>query len=102
MRCWSEGRRRWAITGSYGCNEHMKRLTKRILLLLLPCLTLLTMGFSLLGPPKNGGPPNDWQARGFGGRPAGLGYTLAGDLGSAMNQLEGYRWNLPTIRYAFD
>ncbi len=80
----------------------MKRITKTILLLPLLGLALLTMGFSLLGPFKSGPAPNDWQARGFGGRPAGLGYSLAGDGGGPMFPLEGYRWNVPFVTYAFD
>jgi len=80
----------------------MKRLSKRILLLPLLGLALLTMGFSLIGPFKAGPAPNDWQAAGFGGRPAGLGYSLAGDIGGPMFPLEAYRWNVPFITYAFD
>src|SRR2546429_200830 len=80
----------------------MKRLTKSFLLLLVMGLALSTVGFSLLGPPKIGPAPNDWQARGFGGRPAGLGYSLAGDIGGPMTPLEGYRWNVPFITYGFD
>jgi len=80
----------------------MKRIPKQILLLPLLGLALLTMGFSLLGPFKNTAAPNDWQAAGFGGRPAGLGYSLAGDTGGPMTPLEGYRWNVPFITYAFD
>src|SRR4051812_12111309 len=102
--CWCRVGEDWATTGSCECNEiTMKRLTKNTFLLLLLLLVgIVTMGFSLIGPPKNGGNPNDWQARGFGGRPAGLGYTLGGDIGGPMNQLEGYRWNVPIITYAFD
>src|SRR5207249_1331443 len=43
-----------------------------------------------------------WQAAGFGGRPAGLGYTLGGSIGGPMAPLEAYRWNTPIITYAFD
>ena len=46
-------------------------------------------GFSLLGPFKT------WQV-------TGIGYQLAGDIGGPMLGNEGYRWNLPTIHYAFD
>src|SRR5216117_1860675 len=80
----------------------MKRLSKTILLLPVLMLALLTMGFSLIGPFKAGPAPNDWQARGFGGRPAGLGYSLAGDIGGPMFPLEAYRWNVPFITYGFD
>src|SRR5881392_1900549 len=80
----------------------MKRLTKKLFLLLALVLAVASTGFSLLGPFKNGPAPNDWQAAGFGGRPAGLGYTLAGDIGGPMAPLEAYRWNVPIITYAFD
>src|SRR5258706_507084 len=80
----------------------MKRLTKKLFLLLASGLALASMGFSLLGPFKNGPAPNDWQAAGFGGRPAGLGYTLGGDIGGPMAPIEAYRWNVPIITYAFD
>jgi len=60
--------------------------------------------FSLLGRFKNGanGAAIPWQGTGFGGRPQGLGYQLQGDHGGPMNPLEAYRWNVPTITYAFD
>jgi len=82
--------------------KSMKRSTKPVVLLLAFVMAVMTMGMSFLGPFKNGAAPNDWQARGFGGRPAGLGYTLAGDIGGPMFPLEGYRWNLPIITYGFD
>lgn len=60
--------------------------------------------FSLLGPFKGagsfGGEP--WQTAGYDGRPQGLGYTLAGDIGGPMFAHEAYRWTVPTITYAFD
>ena len=83
----------------------MKQLMKPFSLLLVAGFALLTMGFSLMGPFKTGGPAGsglDFQGRGFGGRPAGLGYTLAGDIGGPMTPLEGYRWNAPYMTYAFD
>src|SRR5260221_4882052 len=80
----------------------MKRLTKSILLLPLLGLAVSTMGFSLIGPFKNGAAPNDWQAAGFGGQPAGLGYSLGGGVGGLMFPLEGYRGNVPVLPYAFD
>jgi len=83
--------------------KYMNRLAKQISLLLMPmCLAVSAMGFSLIGQFKNGATPNDWQARGFGGRPAGLGYSLAGDVGGPMTPLEGYRWNVPILTYGFD
>ena len=80
----------------------MKRLPKKMFLLLALGLPLITTGFSLLGPFKNGTAPNDWQGAGFGGRPLGLGYSLPGDIGGPMFPLEGYRWNVPVITYGFD
>lgn len=74
------------------------RLTKTSLcLLLLLGLTTAASAFSLLGPFK------PWQLRGFGGRPRGLGYQpLNTDIGAPMFGFEGYRWNIPTIYYAYD
>ncbi len=45
--------------------------------------------FSLLGPYKT------WQV-------TPIGYNLPGDIGGPMTLSEGYRWNVPTIYYAFD
>lgn len=86
------------------CNKiSMKRITKRVLrLLLFLSLGLITMAFTPIGPFKNGAAPNDWQAAGFGGQPQGLGYSLFFDVGGPMNALEGYRWNVPFITYGFD
>lgn len=36
------------------------------------------------------------------GRPAGLGYSLPGDIGGPMLIQESYRWNIPVITYGFD
>jgi hypothetical protein len=60
--------------------------------------------FSLLGPFKSGGnfAFDSWQGEPYGGRPQGLGYTLAGDIGGPMLPTEAYRWNIPIITYAFD
>jgi hypothetical protein len=61
--------------------------------------------FSLLGPFKAGGnytADNSWQAAPFAGRPQGLGYNLATDIGGPMLPTEAYRWNVPIITYAFD
>src|SRR3989442_8731506 len=81
----------------------MTRRTKQFFLLLVAlAVPLGAMVFPLRGPDKKGPAPNDWQAAGFGGRPAGLGYTLVGDIGGPMTPLEGYRWNTPYITYAFD
>ena len=80
----------------------MKQFTKASVLLLLLGVAPFLTGFSLIGPFKNGPSPNDWQAVAFGGRPQGLGYTLAGDVGGPMTTLEGYRWNVPVITYGFD
>jgi len=80
----------------------MMRLTKWILGAgVLAVMAGEAGAFSLLGPLKNAG--NDpWQNTGFGGRPQGLGYSLAGDIGGPMTPLEGYRWTYPVITYAFD
>jgi len=83
----------------------MMRLFKWIL-----CAGLLASGlgetraFSLLGRFKDAanGAPIPWQGPGFGGQPQGLGYELLGDAGGPMSALEGYRWNVPVITYAFD
>jgi hypothetical protein len=45
--------------------------------------------FSLLGQYKS------WQV-------TAIGYNLPGDIGGPMTLAEGYRWNVPTIVYAFD
>src|SRR5262245_9783181 len=80
----------------------MMRFIKRIVCFgLFAGVAWSTSGFSLLGPPKATA-PNNWQARGFGGRPAGLGYTLGGDIGGPMLATEAYRWNVPVITYAYD
>jgi hypothetical protein len=59
--------------------------------------TQVSQGFSLMGPfnPL-------YQLDGFGGRPQGLGYSLAGDIGGPQVINAGYRWNVKTIHYAFD
>ncbi len=60
--------------------------------------------FSLLGPFKNAasGLTDPWQSAPYAGRPQGLGYTLAFDIGGPMFPLEAYRWNIPVITYAYD
>jgi hypothetical protein len=83
----------------------MMRLTKGILWIgLLLVTTCSTWAFSLLGPFKNdaNGFVDPWQGAGYGGQPQGLGYELAGDLGGPMFTIEGYRWNIPVVTYAFD
>ena len=63
---------------------------------LVSCLVLLALplrsafGFSLMGPPNE-----TWQV------PA-IGYMIGGDIGTPHNLGEEYRWNTPTIYYAFD
>jgi hypothetical protein len=47
-------------------------------------------GFSLMGPPNE-----PWQT-------PTIGYNLPGDIGSPHNLGEFYRWNTPTIYYAYD
>src|SRR6266513_450754 len=81
----------------------MMRFKKAVLLLLVvQAMAPAARAFSLLGPFKAGAAPNDWQGRGFGGRPLGLGYSLDFDIGGPMNFLEGYRWNVPIITYGVD
>src|SRR5712692_2869756 len=68
----------------------MKRLTtKFVVLLLVLGAARVGMAFSLLGPFKA------YQVQ-------GIGYALPGDIGGPMTLGEGYRWNLPTITYAYD
>ena len=52
-------------------------------------LTTSASAFSLLGPPA------PWQV-------SAIGYMLPGEIGTAMNLGEGFRWNVPQITYAFD
>src|SRR5438445_376411 len=68
----------------------MKPLTKKCFLLLVAlAVAPIGMAFSLLGPYKS------WQV-------GALGYNLPGDIGGPMDFNEGYRWNVPTVSYAFD
>src|SRR6266853_306414 len=68
----------------------MKRLNSKFVILLLVLGTSrIGMSFSLLGPFKA------YQVQ-------GIGYALPGDIGGPMTLGEGYRWNLPTITYAYD
>src|SRR5712692_7046535 len=68
----------------------MKLLTQKFFVLLVVlAVAPIGMGFSLLGPYKS------WQV-------TALGYNLPGDIGGPMNLNEGYRWNVPTVTYAFD
>jgi hypothetical protein len=59
-------------------------------------------GFSLLGPGgAEGNAAKLWQL------PAqndswDIGYNRAGDIGAPVDLLEGYRWNIPEITYAYD
>ena len=63
------------------------------------CLGLITLGFQsalafvLLGPIANGG--DAWQT-------GEIGYGLPGDIGAPKNIGQGYRYNTPTMFYAFD
>ena len=68
----------------------MTRLMKGLLLgLLLAGMLGRASAFSLLGP------YDAWQV-------TALGYNLPGDIGGPKSPPEGYRWNIPTITYAFD
>ena len=70
--------------------ELMTRLMKGLLLgLLLAGMLGRASAFSLLGP------YDAWQV-------TALGYNLPGDIGGPKSPPEGYRWNIPTITYAFD
>jgi len=71
---------------------------------LLVAGTVNAPAFALLGPFKGAGtvPGEPWQDPGFDGRPQGLGYSLAGDIGGPMFAHEAYRWSIPTITYAFN
>jgi hypothetical protein len=71
---------------------------------LLAAGTVDAPAFALLGRFKGAGvvAGEPWQDPGFDGRPQGLGYSLAGDIGGPMFPHEAYRWNIPTLTYAFD
>ena len=51
-----------------------------------------TQGFSLLGPFRDQahGAADPWHGRPYAGRPGGLGYSRAGDIGGPMFLQEGY------------
>lgn len=57
--------------------------------LVLALLASDARAFSLLGPYTS------WQVN-------SLGYNRVGDIGGPMTLHEGFRWNVPTITYAFD
>jgi hypothetical protein len=69
-----------------------KKLFPMFVLLLLGPVTWVD-AFSLLGPPST--PATTWQVQ-------GIGYQLPGDIGGPVNIGEEYRWNVPSIAYAFD
>lgn len=79
--------------------RNWKKLLAGAAALLLACVTT---GFSLLGPGGGEGiAAKEWQL------PAqndgwDIGYNLAGDIGAPVSLGEFYRWNTPTITYAFD
>lgn len=71
----------------------MLRLTQKLLALgLVAGMAPGALGFSPLGQFR-GMPP--WQI-------TAIGYDLPGDIGGPQEGNEGYRWNIPTIYYAFD
>jgi hypothetical protein len=92
----------------------MNRIARYLLCLVLVLGSIQTgKAFSLLGPFKSGatgtnaGVTDPWQGLTYGtaagnGLPQGLGYTLLFDIGGPMFLTEAYRWNVPTITYAFD
>jgi len=68
----------------------MMRLTQKFLVLvLLAGMARSAHGFTPLGQFKN------WQI-------TPLGYNFPSDIGGPQLGNEGYRWNVPTIHYAFD
>jgi hypothetical protein len=68
----------------------MKELKKLFLVLVIALASSTSApAFSLLGPAK----AYQQQA---------IGYQLPGDIGTPMSLSEGYRWNVPTLTYAFD
>jgi len=76
----------------------MKRLTPVVVTLLLALAAIRpAMGFSLLGPFKivANGYVDDWQIPRHG-------YQVNGAIGGTMEPMEGYRWNMPIITYAYD
>jgi hypothetical protein len=84
----------------------MTRLTKGMMWLGMFLASVGNLSaFALLGPFKTDASVTgrNWQAPAYGGRPQGLGYTTAGtSIGGPMFAFEAYRWNVPTITYAFD
>src|SRR5437667_541846 len=74
----------------------MMRQPRKLIWALLALLAGPVTGaraFSLLGPLST--PANAWQVQ-------GIGYSLPGDIGNPVNVGEEYRWNVPSIVYAFD
>jgi hypothetical protein len=74
----------------------MLRLLKKSLLLLLVLAGMdQARAFSLLGPYAADSGGGVWQI-------FTIGYNLPGDIGGPMNLGEEYRWNAPSVTYAFD
>lgn len=68
----------------------MKLISKTILALVFIAASAVGVrAFSLLGPLEA------WQVE-------RIGHDLAGDIGGVKDLGEGYRWNTPTLTYAFD
>jgi hypothetical protein len=68
----------------------MLQAFKKILaLLILLCGVIKVGAFSLLGPFEG------WMT-------SDIGYNKTGDIGGPMNLGEEYRWNVPTLVYAYD
>jgi hypothetical protein len=62
----------------------------------------MTGAFVLLGPgDAEGSPTKIWQNRSQ-NNGWNIGYARPGDIGSPVDPLEGYRWNVPVITYAYD
>jgi len=68
----------------------MKRYRTHILITFFAVVAATgALAFSLLGPFK------PWQV-------TAIGYNLPGDIGGPMTPTEGFRWNVPTVVFAFD
>ena len=79
------------------CAVFMSRLTKILLPMALVGVVVRCNGFTPLGPYSIDDTGAIWQV-------ARIGYTLQGALGGPKNAAAGeeYRWNVPTIYYAYD
>src|SRR5262245_17132637 len=84
------------IFASCDCANYMMPQRKKLpwmLVLLLVGWATWVEAFSLLVPPTT--PATTWQVQ-------AIGYQFGGDIGGPGNIGEEYRWNVPSITYAFD